>query len=268
MASQFDTETHIEPTADPADGRGEWSTHLTSSWNIGTNPNGGYLVSPVLRAMRTLGAHPDPMTVTTHYLRPGTGDASATVEAELVRTGRTVSTARGRLIQDGKGRIETIAAFTDLSEPGDVPLTIEPPDMPPPGQCRERSGLEQGVDLPILNRVDVRLHPDQATAGQAEAAVVSGWIRFLDDRPVDTLALPLFADAFPPSVFGSLGYVGWVPTIELTVHVRRRPEPGWVLARFETTDLSDNRIIEDGVLWDSAGNLIAQSRQVGLLLTD
>ena len=63
-----------------------------------------------------------------------------------------------------------------------------------------------------------------------------------------------------------MGSVGWVPTIELTVHVRRRPAPGWVLARFECDDLAGGRMIETGSLWDSSGALVARSRQLGLLL--
>ena len=94
---------------------------------------------------------------------------------------------------------------------------------------------------------------------------MSGWIRFRDGRAPDTLAALLFADAFPPSVFGLLGMVGWVPTVELTVHVRRRPAPGWMLGQFRTHDLSDGRMIEDGALWDSQGQLVVQSRQLGLV---
>lgn len=51
------------------------------------------------------------------------------------------------------------------------------------------------------------------------------------------MSLPLFADASPPSLFARFGGVGWVPTIELTVHLRRRPVDGWVRARFECDDL-------------------------------
>ncbi|MFN5883661.1 MAG: thioesterase family protein, partial [Burkholderiales bacterium] len=70
---------------------------------------------------------------------------------------------------------------------------------------------------------------------------------------------------FPPSVFGLLGAVGWVPTVELTVHVRRRPAPGWMLGQFRTLDLSDGRMIEDGWVWDSQGQLVVQSRQLALV---
>ena len=76
----------------------------------------------------------------------------------------------------------------------------------------------------------------------------------------------LFCDTFPPSPFGQLGVVGWVPTVELTVHVRRRPEPGWILGRFRTDDLEQGRMIESGELWDSTGQLVAECRQIGLVM--
>ena len=101
--------------------------------------------------------------------------------------------------------------------------------------------------------------------GAAAAARLSGWIRFIDGREPDALACLLMADAFPPAVFGLLGLVGWVPTIELTVHLRRRPVPGWLLGRFWSQDLSDGRVIEDGALWDASGQLVVQSRQLALV---
>ena len=56
-----------------------------------------------------------------------------------------------------------------------------------------------------------------------------------------------------------------MPTIELTVQIRRRPVEGWILGRFQTIDASGNRTIEDGQLWDASGALVAASRQVGLV---
>ena len=76
----------------------------------------------------------------------------------------------------------------------------------------------------------------------------------------------MFTDAFPPALFGLLGVIGWVPTIELTVHVRQRPATPWLLGRFVTDDLQGERMIESGALWDEQGALVAQSRQLGLLL--
>ena len=263
MGYSFDEETALERIDD-----GRWRTHLTSAWNIGDNPNGGYLLAPLLKAMQSVSGHPDPLTITTHFMRPGSGDTDAEVEAEAVRVGRTIGTVRGRLVQEGKSRIESIAAFTDLTDANAV-VEVDTPvaDIPPPDECVSRRDLEQGVDLPIMNRLDVRIHPDHAVAGSGREPEITGWIRFSDGRPVDTTALVLFADAFPPPLFSKIGYIGWVPTIELTVQVRRKPVSGWIRGHFRTSDAAGNRTIEDGQLWDESGALVAIARQVGLVLS-
>ena len=272
--STFDDETAVEPIGRDELGRERWSARVDGRWNIGDNPNGGYLVSIALAALARLSAHPDPVSVTTHFLRPGTGDEPAEVTTEILRSGRTITTARATLAQSGTTRIEIVAAFADLA-PGAgagrgsdaIPsFGPPPPSIPPPDRCVVRSGSEQGIELPILDRLDVMIHPDQARAGQVGAPVVSGWIRLADGSDSDPRSLLMFADAFPPSLFGSLGSVGWVPTIELTVHIRRRPSPGWILGQLTTSDLHDGRMIEDGLLWDETGALVALSRQLGLVL--
>jgi acyl-CoA thioesterase len=261
--SAFDHDTLAQPAGELA-----WTGRISADWNIGANPNGGYLLAVAMAAMRqAVPAHPDPLTVTAHYLRPGLGGQPCTLEARVLRTGRQLSTLRGTLNQDDEPRLEILAALGDLGQGNTAIADLEPPApaMPPPDDCIPRSAGEQGVTLSILDRLDVRLHPDQARAGSAGRARVSGWIRFADGRAPDPLGLLLFADAFPPAVFGLLGVVGWVPTVELTVHVRRRPAPGWVRASFDTVDLADGRLIEDGRLWDAEGRLVAQSRQLALV---
>ena len=41
-------------------------------WDIAGNANGGYLLAIAGRAMRDASGRPDPVSVTAHYLRPGT----------------------------------------------------------------------------------------------------------------------------------------------------------------------------------------------------
>ena len=52
-------------------------------------------------------------------------------------------------------------------------------------------------------------------------------------RATDVDCLPLLVDASPPAVFAAMA-TGWVPTIELTVHVRAVPQPGWLRAAIAT----------------------------------
>jgi acyl-CoA thioesterase len=257
-----------EDTAVTAVEGGRWTGRINGRWNIGDNPNGGYMLSTVLRAMQGSVQHPDPLTVTCHYLRPGVAEAACDIDVEVVRSGRTLSSVRGALHQEGRQRLEIMAAFTDLAEPAglDADITLPVAEMPEPDRCVQRSAEAQGVHLPILDCLDTRLDPACAVPGGSDEAVIRGMIRFRDGRPPDVLALVLFTDTFPPTPLARLGAIGWVPTLELTVHVRRRPSPGWIRAEFRTDDLHEGRMVETGALWDSSGRLVAQSRQVGLVM--
>lgn len=261
--SRFADETAIAP-----DGDGRWCSRLDRAWNIGANPNGGYALTPVLRALRELAGMADPLTVTTHFLRPALADTEAAIEGRLVRRGRTTATVTGTLRQDGAERLVVLSTFGDLASGAPAPAIHLPPpdDLPPPDRCIARTELEQGVELALTSRVEVRVHPDDAGAMTSPTAQVRGWIRLRDEEAVEPLALPLFADAFPPALFSKLGRVGWVPTVELTVQVRRRPAPGWIRASFLCDDLAGGRMIETGTLWDERGEVVARSRQLGLLL--
>ncbi|HYW92665.1 MAG TPA: thioesterase family protein [Gammaproteobacteria bacterium] len=266
MASwQYDNETAITEA-----GPGRCSTVLDPAWNIGATPNGGYACTAALRALTRLTGQPDPLAVSVYYLRPSQSGEEAEIRTELIRAGRRASTAQASTWQAGRERLRTLATFgqlgSDASAAADpAALSIPPVNLPPPEECHPRDAVEQGIELAITSRVDVRIHPALSVPGKAGRAEVAGWIRFADHRPVDVLALVLFADAFPPSILGILDQAGWVPTLELTVHVRRRPVPGWITGRFRTRDLADGMLVEDGELWDQSGALVARSRQLALL---
>ncbi len=273
--SRFDDDTRVTPLAPTPQGdsgRAAFTGQVDPDWNIGANPNGGYLLALAAQALRQAQPyHPDPLSISAHYLRPGLASQACRIDTQVLRSGRTLSTVRATLMQAGRPCLEVLAAMGQLCEAysANAPvLALPPPDLPPPEHCVGRSASAQGVTLSILKQLDVRLHPDQAVPGAAGRARVSGWIRFADGRPPDALGCLLMVDAFPPAVFGLLGLVGWVPTIELTVHLRRRPAPGWLRGLFWSNDLSDGRVVEDGALWDADGQLVAQSRQLALVRPD
>jgi hypothetical protein len=117
-------------------------------------------------------------------------------------------------------------------------------------------------------KVDLRLHPDDAgfLRGNASGkAQVRGWFRLRREEAIDSIGLLVAVDAFPPTIFIADLPVGWTPTVELSAHVRGTPSPGWLRCAFTTRFVTGGYLEEDGEVWDTAGRLIAQSRQLALV---
>ena len=259
MTSQFFNETAFKRESENC-----WTGTLNENWNIGDIPNGGYLLAVVLRAMQEQIESTNLLSVNAHYLRPGLAAEEAKVESRILRKGSGITTSSGSLIQRETLSLQVLAAFGEFKKTAkDFPkIEIEPPRIPPPENCEKRSAENQGVKLSIQKRVDVRVAEMEDSTDRSE---LYGWIKFCDSTPVDSLALALFSDAFPPSIFSKLGRVGWVPTVELSVQVRNIPKEGWIMGHFFTDDLQNGSMIETGRLWDSDGCLVAQSRQLALM---
>jgi acyl-CoA thioesterase len=248
---------------------GRFEAAIRPGWDIGGNANGGYLMAIAARAMSVASGRPDPVTITAHYLAPGRRGA---VEGEvtLLKQGRRFAVASASLRDEGKPLLAVLGTFGDLTAagPGAAPERIEaaPPDLPPPEQCYGHDPARGAP--PMSGRVDLRLHPEDAgfALGQPSGTMrVRGWFRLRDGEPVDTLALLLAVDAFPPTAFNARLPVAWTPTVELTAHLRARPAPGWLRASFSTRFVSGGFLEEDGEIWDAGGRLVAQSRQLALL---
>ncbi|MEV5347896.1 thioesterase family protein [Streptomyces achromogenes] len=264
--SEFDRDTAVtrrEP--------GVYDIDLSAGWTIISAVNGGYLLAVLGRALADTLPHPDPFSITAHYLtasRPG----PAVVRTETVRTGRTLSTGQASLFQyDDEGgeveRIRVLASYGNLAAlPDDVRTTATPPPIPPLERC---FGPEDGpapIDgsNAIADRLMIKLDP--ATTGWALGTPsgkgeMRAWFGLADGRDADPLSLLLAVDALPPTAF-ELGLTGWVPTVELTVHVRRRPAPGPLRISITTRNLAGGFLEEDAEVWDSADRLVAQSRQL------
>ncbi|MGI5367237.1 thioesterase family protein [Streptomyces iakyrus] len=265
--SEFDRDTALTRRAP-----GVYDIDLSAGWTIISAVNGGYLLAVLGRALADALPHADPFTISAHYLtasQPG----PAVVRADVVRTGRTLSTGQASLFQyDDEGReverIRVLASYGDLDTlPDDVRTTARPPAIPPMEHC---FGPEDGpapVDgsSAIADRLMLKLDPSTlgwALGQPSGKGEMRAWFGLADGRDPDPLSLLLLAvDALPPTAF-EIGLKGWVPTVELTVHVRCRPAPGPLRVSITTRNLAGGFLEEDAEVWDSADRLVAQSRQL------
>ena len=115
-----------------------------------------------------------------------------------------------------------------------------------------------------MDEVDLRLEPESSGFTRGEPSgrgELSGWLALPGGEHFDPASLLYAVDAFPPATF-DIEFSGWVPTLELNVYVRALPRPGpvRVLQRAELID--GQRVDESCYVWDSAGRVVAQGRQL------
>jgi len=270
-------------------GDGHYEGSVEDGWDIGGVPNGGYVLAIAARAMADAAERP-PLAVTAHYLAPAQA-GPCSVFVEPVRVGRRTATLTGRFEQDGREMFRVLGTFGESS--GADPQLIDgaPPELPPYEDCIAVPSSSPPWPA-IYDRLAVRWRPgdDGFMRGQpTDRAEVAGWFAFADGAPqppasvagsepyrtagseqspsaarVDAIGLLLVADAFAPPVFNIGLGPGWVPTLELTVHIRAVPAPGPLRCVFRTHYVQGGLLSEDGEMWDEAGVLVAQSRQLAL----
>ncbi len=131
--------------------------------------------------------------------------------------------------------------------------------------------FEESFKVPVLpdnalfDHIDLRLDPTCTgwiSGKLSERSEFKGWISFKNKRSIDIPGIMLFADTLPPPVFASFGLTAWVPTIELSVNVRKIPDTLILKAIFKSRFISGGLEVEDGELGDTNGELVAISRQI------
>ena len=238
--------------------------------------NGGVMVATALRAVLDTSPHPYPVATSAHFLRVPRLEP-AEVEVTWLKQGRTAATARATVVQDTAGQ-DSLPVLEVTVTTGNLPpypasnsglsWTGEPPRLPPIEEC-VNLGHWAGTVGPdgtagYAAQVDLRLDPATTGWRRGEPAGIPemrGYFRLREDRDPDAYLLALAVDGLPPVVFG-LGAAGWSPTVELTWHMRAVPAPGPLRVATRCRHVSGGWFDEEAEVWDAAGRLVAQSRQI------
>lgn len=267
----FDSDTALTMTEE-----GRFGVELAPRWNVGRNQNGGVLLATVARGLAEATGHPHPFAATAHYLA-AVAAGPATVGTAVAKPGRTYATAMGELWQEDRERVRVIGAFGDLAkraQEGASHFAAAPPTLPEPGRCDDLFDIlvagpagERSLTRSLRN-FEIRVDPEGGWGGAGgDRPDLRGWVRFRDEATVTPMMLLALADGFPPSILGHVK-IGWLPTIELTVHVFGVPpvdEP-WLRVELRTRSVVGGLLDEDGELWDAAGRLVARFRQLAMLI--
>jgi acyl-CoA thioesterase len=215
-----------------------------------------------------------PRSLTIHYPRaPEPGPVS--IHTRVEREGRSLSTLSARMEQDGRLIALVLSAF---SVPWSAPelSDLKMPNVPGPDPSREAGTLEKFGAPPFTRHLVMQPRiGGRPFAASEQPMEIGGWLGLAEPRTIDALSLAFFSDALFPPPFVRLREDQRVvaPTIDLTIHFRttvpRSPalDPDELcLARFQTRLAHEGFFDESGVIWAQDGTVLAQSRQLALLL--
>jgi acyl-CoA thioesterase len=181
--------------------------------------------------------------------------------------------------QDGSLIALALAAFSPpWSAPGISELQM--PAVAGPESERDTTAwlseqIEQGLAPPFIRQLVVQPRigggPFRGSDGPMEAAA---WLGLRDAaRPLDAISLALFSDALFSPPFVRLTQPATSPTIDLTIHFRTAQvpaeppgAPNLCFAHFRSRLVHEGFFEEDGVIWARDGTLLAQSRQLAILM--
>jgi acyl-CoA thioesterase len=260
----FDDDTALTRSGD-----GTWEGRISDGWQTPRGPLGGYVMAIVLRAMSEAVGEPERelRSATMHFLRvPEPGPV--TVRAKVERAGRSLSSTSARLAQGGR-LLGLALASHSLPWPGPRFEEAPMPDVAPPEGRAPVEAPVSGRQAPaFMGRLAMQHRFGAAPFSGSGHGEVGGWLGLIERREIDALAITVLADAWFPAAWTRLRELAPAPTIDLTIHFRAPlPLPDWLLlGRFRNRVVRDGFFDEDGELWAPDGTLVAQSRQLGLLI--
>ncbi|KAL1793144.1 hypothetical protein ACET3X_008126 [Alternaria dauci] len=263
-----------------------YSCNLQDDWCIGTVPNGGYVTGCILEVVKThfnttLAEQNQPHTITLHveFLRR-TQTGPATYKVEDVKLGRQTSTVHVTMEQDG--RTEVVAYVTNSNLDTETGFTHDTGyRISPPIASVDFSKLENDQDpnwykaeLPNSGFRKATKRADfYFRRGDRKPSYLSDqWMCFSDGKNFTNSSIAFAADIFPLMVEwyrkkdeGPF----WYPTLLLNLDVKKSLPPEgvkWLQVRVEMKKVVNGRMDLEVFVHDDAGDLVALSHHVALVV--
>jgi len=266
--TRFDTDTAVvllEP--------GRYGATLNEGWWISTGPNGGYLAAVLMNALTHAVDDPERTcrSFTVHYLSRAVA-GPVIIDVVVERSGRSMTSLSARLVQHERVIATVLSAFS-TSRPGPEFMDLTMPVVAPPEEIDIPvfdSSLPATAIPAMVQRYDQRWAVGNRPFTGGDVAHIGGWIRLAEMRSVDEALLAAYTDAWMPAMFSRIAGAWGITTVDLTVHIRSTPPPGyddWCLVHFRSAMSADGFCEEDGEIWTRDGQLLAQSRQLAAVVT-
>ena len=274
----FDSDIKLSRLSSNADKTARFEVNISDNWQVFVGPNGGYIAAIILNGMKTELATEAPglplqlRSITYHFLSASVA-GPASLEVQIEKLGRTLTTVTAKLFQNNKTIAIALATFGNTRDAVEF-SDFKMPEVSSPDSVGQERRMSAGVHghVPFRDQFDQRIAIGPVPGEAADVARVGGWTRFNKPRKFDDLALVAISDSWYPGLFTkNLDPPMHCPTVDHTVHFlgevsETQEDDQFLLVDFQTSTASDGYLVEDGCIWTSDGTLLARSRQLAIIL--
>ncbi len=246
---------------------------IPSRWGQGRATYGGLvaglLCSRLIGALGTEGQHRTLRSATVSFIGAvAVGDIE--FKTEIFRSGKSVTQAEARLIQNGEVLAVLLASFGSARE---STILVAPrhtaPDYKRPDALPALPYIA-GLMPEFFQQTDVRwAYGSQPFSGAAQPDF-GGWVRWRDQfAEMNVSHLFALIDAWPPSVlpmfktFAPASSLCW--TLEFLDIPSDKTSESWWQYQVKTDSAKSGYAHSEAHIWDEAGNLVAISRQTATI---
>jgi acyl-CoA thioesterase len=268
--TKFDRDTAVALESSSG-ARASYAAEVSGDWRAGRGPHGGYLAAMILRALTESvdDAERAPRSLTIHFTRaPEPGPVQ--IQTVRERDGRSLSSLSARMEQDGRLIAIVLSAFSLPWSGPEIDEAAAPQVAPPREPVWPGKPPHPWAPPIAAHTLLQRRFGGEPFSGAEQPMEIGGWLAHRERREIDALSLAFFSDALIPAPFMRFAAPNPSPTIDLNVHFRsalppeRREE--LCLIRIRTRLIHEGFFEEDGLIWAPDGTLLAQSRQLAIVL--
>ena len=244
----------------------ENSVTIPPSWSQGRASFGGLTAALVFKRMASVVAEGRPMrSMQVSFVGPVKPGVPAVVSAEILREGKAVSQAMGRIEQDGQPQLVVLASFGGGRESAVSVESMPAPEAASPEDCKALPYIKD-VMPEFTQHIDMRWAFGHMPFSGRGGREMGGWMQFREPPEALTDAhIVALIDAWPPAILPHLkapapaSSLSWALDI---VHPRPALKPGdWLLYRATIDQAGAGYGHTQAGIWTSGGELVATSRQ-------
>lgn len=247
-----------------ADGNG--SMTFPESWAQGRTAFGGLSAALLYTAIKSKVTDDRPLrSLTTNFVGPLFSDTPFSFEVELLREGKSATQVTARIIQEGQVAVIQQACFgTDRFSDIEVSDSIAH-NLPEPEKLQLVPVIPK-ITPNFIQNINLAVAKGAMPYSGSPSSELHGWMRF-SEPPVEITDAHLVCliDAWPPAVLQMMKEPAPASTMMWNlefIHPHQPVKPDeWFAYKAHTRQAAGGYAHLEADIWDSAGELVAISRQ-------